>query len=163
MKYIFLDIDGVLNNERTVTRSPDGYVGISDSLTKRLEKIIKATGASVVLTSTWKDLSSPEDLAYMKMRLKRHFAAPIGKTHEKNLSLRGLGIKEFLKEHECEQFVILDDFTFDFEKEGLTDHLVLTNETDGLTEEDVERAIRILNGDLEANNYKEMILWGYHR
>ncbi len=58
MRVIFLDIDGVLNNCRTRTKSPDGCTGISNSLCKRFRKIIesllKETGEKpeVVLTSS---------------------------------------------------------------------------------------------------------------
>ena len=162
MKYIFLDIDGVLNNDRTVTRSPDGYIGISDSLTKRLRKIIEATNASVVLTSTWKH-SSLQDLAYMRKKLKRHNALPIGQTKEPQKIMRGFGINEYLKEHPCDEFVILDDFSFDYARENLKEHVVLTDESKGLTDDDVERAIKILNGDLSANTFTEIIFWEYHK
>ena len=163
MKYIFLDIDGVLNNSKTVTRSPDGYVGISDNLCKRLEKIIKTTNAKVVLTSSWKDCSSPQDLVYMRKRLKRHLALPVGQTSEKNPELRGTGIREYLKNHPCDEYVILDDYSFNFDEEGLREHVVLTNEEKGLTNDDVERAIKILNGDLSAYKFEELLFWGYHK
>lgn len=163
MKYIFLDIDGVLNNNRTVTRSPDGFVGISDNLCKRLEKIIKATNAKVVLTSSWKDCSSPQDLNYMKKRLKRHFALPIGQTSEKTPGLRGTGIKKYLETHPCDEFVILDDFDFNFQEENLLDHLVLTNPTVGLTDDDVLDAIAILKGKILTRKYTKIEEWGYHK
>lgn len=163
MKYIFLDIDGVLNNDKTMTRSPDGYVGISDSLCKRLEIIIKETDAKVILTSSWKDNSSPQDLAYMRKRLNRHLALPIGQTHEKRAGLRGTGINDYLKDHPCDEFVILDDFDFNFYEEGLWEHVVLTNPILGLTNENVDDAIKILNGDLSTHEHTRLEGWGYHR
>ena len=163
MKIIFLDIDGVLNNDKTVTRTPDGYVGISDNLCKRLEKIIKTTKAKVVLTSSWKTNSSFQDLAYMRKRLNRHLALPIGQTHEKRAGLRGTGIKDYLETHPCDEFVILDDYIFNFEEEGLWDHFILTDPMVGLTNENVEDAIRILNGDLSTHEYTKVDEWGYHR
>lgn len=158
MKYIFLDIDGVLNNSRTVARSPDGFIGISDSLGKRLEKIIIATGASVVLTSTWKDYSSIEDLNYMRKKLKRYKALPIGQIREPKSYLRGFGINSYLEKHPCEEFVILDDLCFDFDQQNLQDHVVLTDPYNGLSNDDAERAIKILNGDLSADNFGNNML-----
>ena len=165
MKYIFLDIDGVLNNSRTKTRTPEGYVGISDGLTKRLRRIIQTTGAAVVLTSTWETAAEGEDQLYMNRKLKRFGAKPVDKTVEpdENLFQRGAGIREFLKVNPCDAFVILDDFDFDFAEERLMEHLVLTDPADGLTEEDADRAIRILNGELSAVDPAEDREWGYHR
>lgn len=166
MKYIFLDIDGVLNNENTVARSPDGFVGISSSLGKRLRRIIKLTDASVVLTSSWKDCSSEQDTAYLFQKLKIYLAKPIAKTIDPHnrAFLRGAGVHAFLENHRCDQFVILDDFTFDFKEEGLFPHLVLTDPVKGLTEEDVIKAIDILNGNLLPEDaYSELLMQGYHR
>lgn len=161
MKVIFLDIDGVLNNDRTATRSPDGYIGISYSLLKRLSKIVKATDASVVLTSTWKDLSSPQDTAYMMRRFRVYSIIPIGKTKDIK-DQRGKGIKDYLEEHPCDEYVILDDFSFDFYEQNLMEHVVLTNPIIGLTEKNVEKAIEILNGKLNED-YQIADYWGYHR
>lgn len=144
MKLIFLDIDGVLNNERTNSRTPDGYVGISDSLTKRLGKIIETTHAKVVLTSDWKDYSSARDTAYMRKKLARFNALPIGKTKDE-WQKRGAGINAYLKNCKYESFVILDDNEFDFQEENLLQYTILTNPTVGLTNEDVNNAIKILN------------------
>ena len=54
MKVIFLDIDGVLNNEYSKTRAPSGVIGIDGDKVKRLRKIVESTGAKLVLTSSWK-------------------------------------------------------------------------------------------------------------
>ena len=163
--YIFLDIDGVLNNRRTNSRTPEGYVGISDHLTKRLRRIIQTTGAEVVLTSTWKTAAEGADLLYMNRKLRRFGAMPVSRTFEpdSDLSRRGAGIKEFLKENPCDGYVILDDFNFDFAEEKLMEHLVLTDPADGLTEEDADRAIRILKGELAQVDQGENRGWGYHR
>ena len=144
MKLIFLDIDGVLNNSRTNSRSPDGYIGISDNLTKRLKKIIEATNAKVVLTSDWKDYSSVRDKAYMRKKLVRFNALPIGQIKDE-WQRRGAGINVYLKDHKCESFVILDDNEFDFQEENLLQYTILTNPIVGLTDDDVNNAIKILN------------------
>ena len=166
MKYIFLDIDGVLNNENTITKSPDGYMGVASNLGKRLKKIIKATDAKVILTSTWKNCSSTQDFDYLYRKLNMYSAKPIDVTIDRNnkVSLRGTGIKDYLKKYPCEQFVILDDYIFDFKEEGLLPHLVLTSTTKGLSNDDVKKAIDILNGNiLDENTYNDEYIWGYHR
>ena len=57
-KYIFLDIDGVLNSEEMLNHKPfpkcRGMMGIEKSKVKRLKQIVEATGAEIVLTSSWK-------------------------------------------------------------------------------------------------------------
>ena len=58
-KYIFLDIDGVLNCNNT-TDDCFGMTGIEDRLVEKLSTIVNATGAGIVLTSTWRDYWEPE-------------------------------------------------------------------------------------------------------
>ena len=57
-KYIFLDIDGVLNCNNT-TDDCFGMTGIEDRLVQKLSTIVKVTGAEIVLTSTWRDYWEP--------------------------------------------------------------------------------------------------------
>ena len=164
MKFIFLDVDGVLNSERTTALSPNGYIGISSSLVKKLAKIVKATDAKIILSSTWKR-SEDEDFKYLARKLMQQELYMSGKTHEPNNALwhRGLGIKEYLNNHECDAYVIIDDELFDFQEEGLLEHAVITNATQGLTNSDVEKAIGVLNGKLvDPNDYKDVYVWGYH-
>lgn len=154
MKVIFLDIDGVLNNHRTVCRTPDGFVGISSNLTTRLREIVKATDAKIVLTSTWKECWNKkytlckEDGKYLVRKLHHKGLEIIDKTEDaEGYFYRGEGILSYIKENNIEKFVVLDDFEFDFKKCELLDHLVLTDPIEGLTDEDVEKAIDILKGE----------------
>ena len=54
MRYIFLDVDGVLNNANTKAINPSGYAGVSSKLVRNLAKIVFATGAGIILSSDWK-------------------------------------------------------------------------------------------------------------
>ena len=54
MNVIFLDIDGVLNYSESESRN-GLYLGIDSKRIKNLAKIVAATDAKIVLTSTWKD------------------------------------------------------------------------------------------------------------
>ena len=61
MKVLFLDIDGVLNNDKTFEEVHDYYVKtgyhkveIGLDMVERLFKIIEATGAKIVLSSSWR-------------------------------------------------------------------------------------------------------------
>ena len=149
MKYIFLDVDGVLNNARTTAVSPEGWAGISSGLVKRLSEIAEEAHARIILTSTWKQ-SYTEDYMYLLKKLRQHRLDVAGKIKEPNddVLLRGKGIKAFLSEHDCESYVILDDEVFDYKEENILDHAVITDPKEGLTKNDVEKAIGILNGQL---------------
>ena len=53
MKIIFLDVDGVLNSNKTedVFR---GFIGLDYSCIRLLKEIVDATSAEIVLVSRWK-------------------------------------------------------------------------------------------------------------
>lgn len=53
MKVIFLDIDGVLNCDKTRNPRKLPYV-VDKKLLARLKKLLQRTGAKVVLSSTWR-------------------------------------------------------------------------------------------------------------
>ena len=155
MKIVFLDIDGVLNCEGSRSRCA-GYRGIDDKKEENLAKIVKATGAEIVLISTWKDDWRKTDKAhqgmmanYLDKKLKKQGLTALDKTcdyiGERYLS-RGEGILEYLTRHQVENYVVLDDFQFDYDSCGLTENYVKTdNYNGGLTEELAEKAIGILN------------------
>lgn len=146
MNVVFLDVDGVLNNHRTTSKSPEGYTGISTKLVRRLKNIIKSTDSVIVLTSTWKE-SSDVELAYLHKRLGGIEIVDSTSIVDNRSFLRGTEIRNWLKEHEdVEHFVILDDFDFNYMEEGLIPYLVLTNPENGLTDDDVLKAVEILTG-----------------
>lgn len=165
MKVIFLDVDGVLNNDKTKSRTPTGWLGVSTTLVNKLKRIISETGAVTVLSSTWKHSDKP-DLDYLYSKLGKK-ATPIDRTYDPDDrdSRRGAGINDYLKNHQdVSGFVILDDYSFDFREQNLLPHTVLTQEHIGLTDNDVHLAIDILNEKLLAEDYyKEKFMeWGYH-
>ena len=140
MRIIFLDIDGVLNNAKSNEESLT-FPCIDDVNLRQLKNIVEATGARVVLTSTWK-----ED--YLEDEAVRRFLddrLPICGVTEDRILDRGKGILAYLSAHpEVKSYVILDDELFDYVECELIDHLVRTFYDCGLTEMDAERAIRIL-------------------
>ena len=156
MKYIFLDIDGVLNTPKSKTRC-GLYIGIDYAKVLLLKHIIDKTGAQIVLNSTWKEYWEKDaakkyrqdKLAnYLDEKLQRAGLCAIDKTPVKTdgqyLS-RGEGILVFLNTHQWDSFVILDDLQFDYDGCGLTDNFIKTNENTGLTAAFAEKAIEILN------------------
>lgn len=156
MKLIFLDIDGVFNYWRCESRAPSGCLGIDEEKVKLLRQIIDQTGAIVVLTSTWKidwyrtecieDL--PKNGQYLVNQLSKYKIPIYDKTKGTNWAKRGQGILDFIEElnYSVEQFVIIDDESFDFLELGLEHRFVKTSFEDGLLPEHVDKAVNILNG-----------------
>lgn len=127
---VFLDIDGVLNTKTTVQRTPQGYTGIDDARVAVLANTIqKYGGGDIVLTSDWKNLKpTNEDYIYLETKLGKYHLKISGHTKDNNHA-RGAGIIEYLSIHpEIEEYIILDDCTFDFENyRQLWERLLLTN------------------------------------
>lgn len=155
MKVIFLDIDGVLNNDRTNAKTPTGFIGIGCSLLDRLSTIVKSTNAFIVLSSTWKDewdlnpFKCTEDGLYLQKKLKQGKMFILDKITdtEEGFCCRGAAIDRYLKQHpDIENYLILDDNDFEFERyKNLCKHWVKIDAATGLTNTDMQKAIEILN------------------
>lgn len=151
MKVIFLDIDGVLNEDTTPTRTKSRVIFIDQDKLMRLKRIVDATGAKIVLSSTWRH--DRDDARYNGdfLELREAFQTggldfcdytPVDATG----AHRGMEIKAWLSLHpEVDRYIILDDELFDFEECGLLPRLVKTVFWDGgLTEELTQEAISML-------------------
>ena len=159
MKVIFLDIDGVLNEEKSRSRC-GGYRGIDNKKVEILAKIVEETGARLVLTSTWKNHWQPSYKEfqgllgnYLDRKMKKQGLRVCSKVASKDRRTgfhfsRGESILHCLLRNKVEEYVILDDYQFDYDGCGLTDYHVKTdNKNGGLTEELAQKAIEILNGE----------------
>ena len=152
---IFLDIDGVLNSDKTLARTPNRYLGISSDKVKLLREIVKATGANIILSSSWRTMDSTDpDYKYLVKCLKYKGLFIKDKTSRNFGHHRGKQIREYLNEHpEITNYVIIDDeFQYAFEECGLSEHFLHTDFTTGLTKKDVIKAIEILNNQF---HYKD--------
>jgi len=170
---IFLDIDGVLNCERDARQldaqhkqlghtatDPTGacfYRQIDREAVERVNRIAAATSAKIVVSSTWRKLM---DLQELLLILTAHGltteiigATPNGYAepglralygHPERLS-RGYEIDYWLRQHPAvDRFVILDDGS---DMVMHTNRLVQTDCEEGLCDEHVELAIRVLAWD----------------
>ena len=156
MKVLFLDVDGVLNSVET-TALCYGFVGIDDDKVAKLHQIVAATGAHIVLSSSWKHDWEPKDKEhqnrygdYLDQKLKTYNLYAIDKTHESSSGRRGEGIMKWVGTHEVDSFIILDDEWFDFKECGLSSRVIKTefySEDGGLTDAHVEFAIELLNSE----------------
>lgn len=139
MKVIFLDVDGVLNSNRTLYCDDS----IELDLVENLATIVRATDARIVLTSTWRLV--PEALRVLMDTFMKFNLAISSYTSE--LCNRTEEILCWLKTHQdfqVNKFVILDDEDKDI-KNWFPDELVKTDFMKGLTKEDAAKAIKLLS------------------
>jgi hypothetical protein len=139
MKVLFLDIDGVLNSERT-RMALGGYP--QDFAPAELEKfdwvavllikrLCRETGAVVVMSSAWRNLFELKDF-------KENFDLPVidrtpylGSDAYAAGVCRGDEIAAWLKDHpEVTHYAIVDDYADMLEEQQ--EFFVLTTEQDGL-------------------------------
>jgi len=161
MKVIFLDIDGVLNSfekhaDLTLPHhewSPETMnaigiqLGVFSEMVERLNKITDATGAWLILSSSWRVgyLANWADVViHLHNAGVRGFI--LGRTpHGIDFRTRGAEIEAWFAQNpgeKVEAFVVLDDSD---KMESLSDNWVRTEFNKGLQDEHVERAIILLN------------------
>ena len=157
MKIIFLDFDGVLNSEKFLKTNQGkgfGAAQIDPQAVVLLDQLVQATGAKIVISSSWRHIWSTWEIKQMLFKAGSKVASkaiidrtPMGESN------RGQEIQEWLDldperevvnpEHEgVESFVILDD-TDDMLPDQM-DRFVHTSGQIGLTAENVSDAISIL-------------------
>ena len=170
-KVVFLDIDGVLNSEASLMEDDS----LEEALILNLKELVEKTGAEIILSSSWRVLFNslrrlmdrlgkvglhisgltPDGVSWKW--IENHNLKPSAKYRDtytnwegKKIDIttdRGAEIFKWLSDHkEVESFVILDDEDFDI-KNYFPDKLIKTNFKTGLTKENVEKAIQILNNN----------------
>ena len=110
MKIIFLDIDGVMNcegNNFVEKRDQYGHL-FYDVSVYWLNKLIKETGAKIVISSTWR-MSGKEMWKHRNMAGEVIDITPILPRIGKRSAPRGLEIDYWLYENQVDSYMILDD------------------------------------------------------
>lgn len=155
MKVIFLDIDGVLNSRAyDRRRNWDEQTDIDETRLPFIKEIVDATGAKIVLSSTWrqhwdKDTNRcDEDGLYINKTFAKFGLTVFDKTPDLGITaLRRDEISKWMKatEEVIDSFVIIDDYRYGWG--DLNEHFVKTepNFRLGIEREHVEKAIEILN------------------
>lgn len=167
-KYIFLDIDGVLATPKSI-EGVGGAWKIEDEKQEILKRIIDSTGAKIVLSSSWRRWDLETTIEFMKEEGFWFADLIIGVTIRAyqwlergtgiHLSIpRGVEIKQWVDTHihsdngkNWERKKLGKDFTYvilDDDCDMLLEHkdnFVNTNSDLGLTDDDCELAIKILN------------------
>jgi hypothetical protein len=150
MRVVFLDFDGVLN-ART-TEADDACemwsaAWLDEVMVHRLASLVERTRAEVVVSSSWRQRRSPEELAAILE--ERGFSGGVfdvtsrlPRPPEGERLVRAAEIRAWLAHHpDVRSFVILDDEA-DFGE--LADRHVRTDPDVGLSSSDVARASAIL-------------------
>lgn len=184
MKVVFLDIDGVMNSEEHVLELrdlmmagkieqdvyDDGWDLPCPKALEALNKIIKATNAKIVLSSTWRldpnrvnklnsifkqygftiaDCTTTANITKVTLENKLNFSFKNCYSKYKHDDVdftddRGAQIAYWLYEHpEVTNFVILDDDSEDIDNYYKDKHVKTIFKT-GLTDKDADEAIKIL-------------------
>ncbi len=155
-RIIFLDFDGVLNSLRGYREARaecrptgDAYGTVFDGdCVAALRKIVEATGARIVITSSWRFFLDMDDMR--KMWVDRQLPASVYSITPTDLLIdpeekckRGIEINEWLRANgPVAGYVILDDD--EDMLSGQLPHLVRTDPDIGLTAADADRAINII-------------------
>ena len=162
MKVLFLDIDGVLNcmcpaplqdNNDWIDLDEWRY-GFNPDLVARLRHVIANTDCRIVISSSWRhhiDYAPYQpgrnwrDVLAEKLR-RNQADLIIGETPSDPKGQRGREIEEWLKTHEVESYCVVDDEVVDILPYIDNSKVVKTDMTVGLTSEDTQRIIDVLNG-----------------
>lgn len=154
MKVIFLDVDGVLNSDEYFDKIRGLEInGIENDIDiekiKLLKKAVVATGAKVVLSSSWRYTRNGKELKelLLKYGIQTDSTPFLGNE-------RGNEIKQWLANHpDTEDYVILDDEIFDSYDDVLMEKLIKIsngngkNFGEGLQPKDIETIINRLGRD----------------
>lgn len=146
MKIIFLDIDGVLNSRKCFEEKHfKGSVQICPELVQNLNRIIRETGAKIVVISTWR-LEGLAGVTKVGRIVKSagvecEIAGVVPDTVFKRSDEISLWMGGDAAKHFSDYVIINDDDDFlPFQKQ----YLVRTDSSVGLSEKDSDRAIEIL-------------------
>jgi hypothetical protein len=153
MNYIFLDVDGVLNNKKHYNKQHKKYGGrycceempFNPRSLKNLRRIINKTGAKIVVSSSWR--KSNNCMVVLNARLKE-YGMEIHST-TMNLYSRGEEITHWCEENlkENDKILIIDDEMYDILEYYNDDKIVKLNGNDGLTFWKTLEAINKLLGE----------------
>jgi len=152
MKLVFLDIDGVLNShdflyraavrneqaQRRVERLGNEHLQLDPEAVDRVNQILSATGAKVVVSSSWRHAHPIEDLR--EILAKAGFIGDVIDYTPRYGKDRGHEIDEWLQStgEGHDPFVILDDNS---DMSHMKKYLVLTTFKHGLLDIHIEEAI----------------------
>jgi hypothetical protein len=159
--YIFLDIDGVLNNmeywnECFERHQVKGIMSMNcfpfdpkclNNLMKLSQELQKQNYVvKIVLSSTWR--LNQMDIGIVNSRLAEYGMRIFATTISLSSGKRGLEIKDFLEDEQygkADNYLILDDEIKDIAEQFEEKHIIHTNFNTGFNNEKLEEAMKKLN------------------
>ncbi len=184
VKLLFLDVDGVLNDRETLVKAANARKQkklvfredeslaemINPLYVEKVNAIVDATDARIVLSSTWRVLFRDGMPAIRRFFKSVGFntdtwlgRTPIGYPGKpfSESAVRGLEIQSFISDvlpvRKVPAIVILDDNS---DMAHLSHRLVLTNgRTSGITDSDVAKAIKLFSIEDDAHMTFNWKLW----
>lgn len=164
MNYIFLDVDGVLNNKKHYSKQHKKYGGrffmeampFNPRSLKNLRKILKATDAKLILSSSWR--GSDRCMIVLKARLAE-YGIKISDQTDFIDGKRGIEINKWLQEKGMKRiiyadnkpievldcnYIIIDDEDYDLIDCGFESKMIKINSYVGLTWNKTREAIKKL-------------------
>ena len=143
---VFLDVDGVVNHDAWSRPRGEEWELIDPACVARVERLCRATGAAVVISSAWREVVG---LARTVAALRANGLTVdvVGETPVITRAFyaespRGDEVRAWLSTRAMvDRWVVLDDNHVDVDP----GRFVLTNPAVGLTDADVERAVAILS------------------
>lgn len=165
-KILFLDIDGVLNTERQHWHCQMNSIAPIDRFgyafdpkaVANLTNILTETGADIVISSSWKSIGLANLVDMWEFRglpgkiigitpntVSDEFLLNANLDEIELLPIRGMEIKEWLTDHgkQVSHYAIIDDESGMLPEQQT--HFVQTNPQFGITRDDSQRVINILN------------------
>ena len=140
-KYLFLDIDGVLNSFNDYNMSGKSFLEnlhklsfvLSNNQIKILNTIVKEYNPIIILSSYWRTRYSLEELnnIFKKNGFIGEISDVTNETGEEHKD-RWKQIKSYIDEHKIKDYIILDDEDITRKKEKIN-NFIRTDSYEGLT------------------------------
>lgn len=166
---IFLDMDGVMNNDRAFQRSKKGFHPpgnlsahtVSHLCVEHLNILMDKTNSDIVISSSWRSKRKMDDMdltfEFGNITVIRalswggfkHCNRIIGNTIELDDEIRGKEIEHWLENHKDRfslnetPFIILDD-DGDMTENQLLNNFVQPNRRLGLQQSDINKALKLI-------------------
>ncbi len=140
-KYIYLDIDGVITNQKS------GFA-FDPACLENLRQLVEKSEANVIIISSWREDTLKDTVRHMPPPLKKMASAQtplLGRTKEEE-------IRQFLFDEYARDpapgvfptFIIIDDEKDTYGQDFLDHYLILTDIKEGLTKEKSQEALALL-------------------
>lgn len=153
MKYIFLDIDGVINAEKEslkayVMPAPSEIDGYDPVKLKIIKKIVTQTNAKVIISSTWRKdmINDTDDGKFMKQAFaseKIKIYGYIEDIFKDGKEMRIEAIKRIVKPND--KFIIIDDNLYDANEDIVKNHFVKVDPKYGIIHKHIGYALELFN------------------